>query len=287
VGTCAHEARNKEEHMTAKRIAPLVAVALAIAATGLTGCFKPAVTSTPSATVSQSGTVQPSIEPSANPSPVQATGPITTPPAGSTERKELLDAARKKLGVATQFYVLQLYVQGDTALGDLDPVTKAKNGRLFVAWEKVNGTWTAIGASAFGSHAANAATTARALPSFSSELIAKIDWTLKRPSTKSSPSKSTLSAAKAKSTLEADAKDWSKTTMDGQGAPYTVTLIKVAQDSSGTWWGRVITQPTGNFERSQFWAKYSAAGWSGSPQDPDTPAPDTFFPKSVVSKLGF
>jgi len=91
-------------------------------------------------------------------------------------RKLLLAAARQGLSTSTEFYVNQLFVQGDTALGDLDPVTKTAGKRVLVAWEHRDGAWSTIAISTFG--LANAAETARALPSFSSELISKINWTL-------------------------------------------------------------------------------------------------------------
>jgi hypothetical protein len=37
----------------------------------------------------------------------------------------------------------------------------------------------------------------------------------------------------------------------------------------------------------QFWAKYSGSTWSGEVQDPEPPAPSTYFPSSVLSKLDF
>jgi hypothetical protein len=273
--------------MSGKRITLLVAVALMAATALLGGCTKPVTQapSTPQVAPSQPATVQVSVEPTTT-IPIQTTGPITSPASGSTLRKELLDAARTKLGSSTQFYVYQIYVQGDTAIADLDPVSKDTNGRVFVAFEKRDGKWTAIGALKFGSVAANAATTSRALPSFSSELINKVNWTLKKPVVKAA-STSAATLTKVTSSLAADAKTWSKTAMSGEGSPYKVTLIRVAKDSSGTWWGRVVTQPTGEYERLQFWAKYSGGAWSGTAQDPEPPAPSTYFPASVVSKLGF
>jgi hypothetical protein len=34
------------------------------------------------------------------------------------------------------------------------------------------------------------------------------------------------------------------------------------------------------------WAKYSGKSWSGGVQNPEPPAPSTYFPSSIVSKLG-
>ena len=214
-----------------------------------------------------------------------ATGPITTPLAGTAERTTLLDAARTQLNIKSEFYVYQLFVQGDTALGDLEPVSKSLNGRMFVAWERRSGAWAAIAASKFGAPSANAADTARALPTFSTALIARIDWTLKKtsPSTNTAPK---VSATKVKDQLATSAKQWTKQLMTGTGTPYTVPIVKVAVDAKGVWWGRAVVQPTGGFERVEFWAKYSGTKWSGKAQAPEPPAPTTYFPASVISKLG-
>jgi hypothetical protein len=276
--------------MRSKRTVFAVAAVLVLALLAVGGC-KPNLPTpaTSTATGSQTATPQASVEPT-NALPLSTSGPITTPAAGSAERKALLDAARTKLESSSAFYVYQLYVQGDTAIGDIDPVAKGKLGRIFVAWERRNGEWVAIGASKFGSQSANAASTARALPSFSPELLSKIDWNLKKP-TVASTTTSNLTEAQAKASLEKAAIGWSKTAMSGVGQPYTVTLVKVAEDSSGTWWGRVVTQPTkdasNSYEPLNFWAKYADGTWSGAVQDPEPPAPSTFFPSSVTAKLGF
>lgn len=272
--------------MSARRVTLIVAAAL-VASLGLAGCSKApqsaaSVGANPGA--SHVATPQASVEPTA-PANIVAKGPITTPPSGSSDRTELLDAARTKLGTTTHFYVYQLFVQGDTALADLDPVSKNAIGRVFVAFERRNGVWTAIGASKFGSTSANAATTARALPSFSSDLIAKIDWKLKKPAQASQPAAGDEASMKA--SLSKDALTWAETSMSGEGKPYKIAIVHVAKDAKGTWWGRVVVEPTGQFERIEFWAKYDAGAWSGSAQDPEPPAPSTYFPSTVTSKLGF
>jgi hypothetical protein len=272
-----------------KRTTLFLAAALVLTITATAGCTtkKPAAvtgsTSTATSTIlpSDFATGQASVEPT-EAADVKASGPITTPATGSATRKALLDAARAELQSTTSFYVYQLYVQGDTALGDIDSVSKTKNGRVFVAWERTDGKWTAIAVSTFGS--TNAATTARALPSFSSELISKIDWDLKKPSVSDSSVGTSASALKA--SLSSAAKKWADTAMSGEGKPYQIAIIKVAKDNKGVWWGRVVVQPTGSFERLQMWAKYSSGEWSGTVQDPEPPAPSTYFPSSVISKLG-
>jgi len=278
--------------MFRKRIAALVIAALLITAAFVTGCSlfsAPTPTKTPSAAIpsTPTETTQTSVEPTstATSKPKNA-GPITTPPAGSEERTALLDAARAKLGTSSQFYVYQLYVQGDTALADLDPVKTSAIGRVFVAWIKENGTWHAIGATRFGSASANAADTARALPDFSAALIDKIDWKLAIPKKTTSASQSTL-----KSDLSASATSWAKNAMQNANvASYKVTTLKIAQDKNGDWWGHAVVLPKGsggsNYESLNIWAKYSGGAWSGKIQDPEPPAPSTYFPSEVISKLG-
>ena len=264
----------------------LIAATLAVVALAVAGCSPqlPSPGTTSTTTSRQVATPQTSVEPT-TPVTIVASGPITTPVTGSAERTALLNAARSTLGITSEFYVYQLFVQGDTALGDIEPVSKSANGRIFVAWERRSGAWTAIAASKFGAPSANAADTARALPSFSTELIGKIDWTLKKvPPSTSTTTK--LSATKLKDDLATSAKQWAKQIMTGTGSPYTVPIVKVAADAKGVWWGVAVVQPTGSFERIQFWAKYSGGKWSGKAQDPEPPAPSTYFPASVISKLG-
>lgn len=258
----------------------------------LTGCVNrgpaqaPGAAPQASATASKTASAPVSVEPT-RAVPIQTTGAVTSPAAGSAERKALLDAARERLATKSQFYVYQLYAQGDTALGDIEPLTKSAYGRIVVAWERSNGKWAAIGATKFGSAAATAANTARALPSFSTELINKMDWSLPKPAPASSGSASSASMIKS---LSAAAKTWANTPMDGKGTPYNIASVKVAQDSKGTWWGHVVVQPTGDasnsYEALDYWAKYTGGSWQGKLQDPEPPAPSTYFPSSVIPKLG-
>lgn len=271
-----------------RTLAALTMAALFVATSLLSGCFLKPNTQVPPGASSGSGTAtsestQTSVEPTTT-TTVDNTGPITTPAADSTERKALLDAARTKLGTSSQFYVYQLYVQGDTAIGDLDTLKTSDVGRVFVAWLKENGSWAAIGATRFGTASANEASTARALPSFSAELINKIDWKLPAPKVGGT------SESDVKKSLSTDAKKWAKSAMSGEGTPYKVTTLKVAQDSAGRWWGYAVVQPTGDsntsYEALEIWAKYSGSVWTGKIQDPEPPAPSTYFPSSVISKLG-
>ena len=90
--------------------------------------------------------------------------------------------------------------------------------------------------------------------------------------------------------LSVAAKKWTKSLMDGVGEPYDVTLVKVAKDAKGVWWGRAVVQPassaTSSYESIEFWCKYTGGAWSGTAQDPEPPSPTTYFPASVVGALG-
>lgn len=277
--------------MSSRRIRLMVAAVVVLGMLAMAGCA-PKAKSTESSTTkssakkastsSETPKKESSEEPSTTAPPADEPGPITTPASGSSTRKALLDAARKKLDSSTDLTVYQLYTQDDTALGDLNPASSSVGGRAFFAWVKRDGKWKVAERWAFGSARANAAGVARAVPDLSAELIGKVNWKLAKPKTSGTGSTSSMT-----SSLSAVAKMWAKTEMDGQGQPYKVTLAKVAKDSKGVWWGRAVVAPTGEYERMQFWAKYSGSTWSGEVQDPEPPAPSTYFPSSVLSKLDF
>lgn len=206
---------------------------------------------------------------------------ITAVASGTKERTALLNAARAKLNSNTQMYVYQLYEQGDTALGDLKPLTTSAGERSFYAFTRSGGKWKVTKSWVNGSSGATSSKVRAALPTFSKELVAKINWSAKESSAGSKKSSSTV-----KSELSSAAKGWAKSAMDGQGSPYAVVVSKVAKDGNGTWWGRAIVEPTGSYERIEFWAKYGGSSWSGKAQDPEPPAPSTYFPSSVISALG-
>lgn len=277
--------------MSSRRIRLMVAAVVVLGMLAMTGCAPKTKSTTSSTTKSSAKKVstssettkkETSEEPSTTATTVDEPGPITTPASGSSTRRLLLDAARKRLDSTTDLTVYQLYAQDDTALGDLNPASTSVGGRAFFAWVKRDGKWTVTERWAFGSARANAAGVARAVPDFSNQLIGKINWKLAKPKTSGTGSSTSM-----KSSLTAAAKAWSKTEMDSQGEPYKVTLVKVAKDSKGVWWGRAVVAPTGEYERMQFWAKYSGSTWSGNVQDPEPPAPSSYFPSSIVSKMGF
>ena len=187
-----------------------------------------------------------------------------------------MDAARQKLEITSQFVVYQLYTQGDKAVGDLEAVTGG--ARQFVVFKGPE--WEAVWVAPFGSAGASAAKARSEVPGVSDELLGKIDWNYKKPA----------SSAAMLASLTKSVKKWSKQMMGGLGEPYKVTFVKAAKDETGTWWGRAIVQPSpsaGNaYEPIEFWCTYSGGAWTGKPQDPEPPAPTTYFPSSVVGALG-
>ncbi len=244
------------------------------------GCAKKTpVTVAPvdSGTPSAASSTTPPPSPQVEPPPSVSSGPITTPAAGTDERTALMDAARTKLGTTSQFVVYQLFVQGDHAVGDIETASGGK--RQFVVFKGGPG-WEADWVAAFGSAGASEAGAKAGAPGASKELLGKIDWKYKKP-----PSSTAMLAS-----LSAAAKKWTKSLMGGVGEPYNVTLVKVAKDSKGVWWGRAVVQPSpsaGNsYESIEFWAKYSGGSWNGKAQDPEPPAPSTYFPSSVIGALG-
>lgn len=71
--------------------------------------------------------------------------PISTPQKGDATRTALMDAARALTGSTNQFVVWQMYVQGSSAIGDIQEWNGDDNPpgrRWLVTWEQVNGTWT-------------------------------------------------------------------------------------------------------------------------------------------------
>jgi hypothetical protein len=282
--------------MSAKRIAALVVVAL-LTSLLVSGCEQPTPQSSSSKKAktaatsksktsrtlasSESSTAKRVASDTTTPTVATATGAITKPSSTSALRKALLDAARKKLGTSSGFYINQLYAQGDTALGDLSALNDTKVGRVFIAWEKSGSTWSAVSVKKTGTEAASAV---RAMPAFSSALVSKVNWKL----VKAAPSSASASTVKA--SLSSAATSWAKSNMSGAGTPYKITVLKVAKDSSGVWWGRAVVQPTGDATNSydplNIWAKYSGTKWTGRVQDPEPPAPKSYFPSSVVSALG-
>jgi hypothetical protein len=249
-----------------------------LAAFSAAGCAKKTTVTTTAteATDSSAASTPTVLAPVVVPPPPESTGPITTPEAGSETRTALMDAARKKLGTTSQFVVYQLFVQGDYALGDLE--TTQGGTRQFVAFRGPE--WEALWVAPFGSASASSASAKGEVSGLSAALLAKIGWKYVKP-----PSSAAMVAS-----LSAASKKWTKTLMDGLGEPYAVTLVKVAKDSKGVWWGRTVVQPSSSasnsYESIEFWCKYTGGAWTGKAQDPEPPAPTTYFPSSVVGALG-
>jgi hypothetical protein len=99
-------------------------------ATGSTGSAPAATPADPAA--SQPAPTTPAEQPAAPAAPA-APGAVHTPQKDTAERKALMDAARAYFGTSSQFYVNQLYVQDNLAVGDIAAVKKGK--RTLVVWQ--------------------------------------------------------------------------------------------------------------------------------------------------------
>ena len=258
------------------KVAVAVCVCMVIAVFSA-GCAKKAVPNTSGQGPAET-TLTPETSKTADvPTSTEPGGPITTPVTGTVLRTQLMDAARAKLGTTSQFVVYQLFVQGDQAVGDLEAASGGQ--RQFVVFKGPE--WTGVWVAPFGASSASAASAKEGVPGISEELLSRIDWKFTKP----------VSDEAMVSSLSSKAKGWAKTLMDGQGEPYVITSVKVAKDNNGGWWGRAIVQPTasasGSFESIDYWCEYSAGAWTGQAQDPEPPAPSTFFPSSVIGSLGF
>jgi hypothetical protein len=261
------------------RILTITCVCLLAAALSFGCAKKTQVTTAPVDTTVKSEPASPAVStPVVEPVPEVSDGPITTPATGSDERTALMDAARKKLSTTSQFVVYQLYVQGDAAVADLEMVSGGK--RQFVIFKGTPPEWDAVWVAAFGSAGASEAGAKKGVSGVSDKLLGKLDWKYKKPA----------SSAAMRASLSTAAKKWTKSLMSGVGEPYSVTTVKVAQDSKGVWWGRAVVQPASSassaYESIEFWAKYSGGAWTGKAQDPEPPAPTTYFPSSVIGALG-
>lgn len=93
----------------------------------------------------ESSNPEPSVAPAPAPTVSPYEGmPISTPQKGDATRATLMDAARALTGSTNQFVVWQLYVQGGSAIGDIQEWNGDDNPpgrRWLVTWEQVNGAW--------------------------------------------------------------------------------------------------------------------------------------------------
>ncbi|MDO8950730.1 MAG: zinc ribbon domain-containing protein [Actinomycetota bacterium] len=105
---------------------------------------------------------EPVVEPSS--------GPITTPEPSTAERTALMDAARLRLGIQNKFVVQGLFVQGDRAVGILNPEGTADYH--LIAWARSGEVWTATWNGT--PDAAGKAALEQAEPDLSPELIAQL-----------------------------------------------------------------------------------------------------------------
>ena len=88
------------------------------------------------------------------------------------DRTALLDVAHAATGITDDFYVWQLYVQGSTAVGDLQGSTSGK--RVLVAFERSGQAWAAVHQVRFIDASEDALLAAA--PSVTGELAERVDF---------------------------------------------------------------------------------------------------------------
>lgn len=272
--------------MSRKPLLLVVTIAFAFSAALTGGCHKKATsnnTSNASAATTETAEASASASATGTATPTE-TGAIEKPAAGSALRTSLLNAARTYFNTTSEFRIKQLWAQGNTAVGELEQVTGG-TGSVFLAW--MGPTWSVIWTAPASSAGATKAGAAAALPTFSAELLAKMTWPAAQTSQTTPTTSEDEKTVLAK--LDTAAKSWAETAMSGKGKPYEILISKVAQDSSGNWWGVAYVQPTADgsnsYEGMEFWCKYAGGKWTGQLQDPEPPNPANFFPAAVVEKL--
>lgn len=245
----------------------LVATALLAASSGCTPAARPVT-----------DTKLPVVE-SSTPVPVETTltvssGAVTTPKTGSAVRTALMDAARASLGTTTKFVVHQLYVQGDAAVGDIQP--ESGSPRMFIAWTGGPDAWEVGWTANFGAPEANAAQLVGALPQVSKELADRISWKL----VLATPDAQTL--ASFKKYVQASVKNFTP----GYGGGFTYTY-KIAKAKNGLWYGSALAHPDQDgLESLGIYGVLKSGKWTGRPADFSVDDDEgAFFPADVVAKL--
>lgn len=116
------------------------------------------------------GDEEPEPEPIQAPVPGAASQRISTPKVNTPQRQALMDAAREWYGTTSVFYVNQLYVQGDVAVGDIGAQEGGR--RQWVIWR--GDPWTVVFADDWGS--VDEQVIREYAPGASQELIDRLDW---------------------------------------------------------------------------------------------------------------
>jgi hypothetical protein len=290
------DASMKARVWTITAAAALAAVALATTAcdrlpgviAALTGSNQAsttvAATGTPDATGGATGTLEATDTGTTNTSGGDAGtaatevshGRIWTPAMGNSTRVALMDAARSGLNTSSQFVVHQLWVQGNAAIGDIQPTKGGQ--RHFVIW--IGPDWKVVWAAPYGSSKANAARAARDVPRASAQLIGKINF-------KYVPGPS---LADMKASARAKTAAWYNGLLKQIPGPHghaVTTAARMYKDGDGVWWAGVgVQSSTGSLEGTDViwrwsggkWHKFSIAGSDGF-----YPA----VPKSIRVGLGY
>lgn len=253
-------------------------VLIAILVTVTTGC------SSPKPTAVQEPVAAPPVSAAETETPDVAVsaGDIKKVASGSVLRDELFEAAATGLDASSdQFTVYQLFEQGTAAVGDLKP---AGGSRVFVALVSGPDGWKLAWSAPFGSSQARAGALLAAAPGISSELAARIDWDKKAPvkTVKATPPPS---LASFRAFALRSARELAGTTYEGSFS----VQGKIAQDSTGRWWGNAIAEPSEEgLESIGIWGSYTGGTWTGEIADFSSEDADAaFFPPDVLKRLAF
>jgi hypothetical protein len=272
------------DHMK-RSFAVLLLAALALGMTACGPASSPSPNATPTITPVPTTSVEPtasapdtSSAPAASSATAVSSGPITTPASGSSTRTAILKVASTGLGVSGNITVYQLFVQGTAAVGDIQLAT---GKRTFFALVGGPGSWKLVWSATFGSTLAKASDLHAYAPEVSPELIAKLDWkkaVAKKTTTYAAPTAASFRSFVLKSAASVAGGSYTGT--------FTVTA-KIAKDSSGSWWGNALADPSqSGLESIGVWGHYVNGKWTGEIADFSTDGADaSFFPASVLGKL--
>jgi hypothetical protein len=260
----------------------LATLALIVVVAAATGCASKSPTSAvPGPATSTIAPAKPASTTATPPAakPSAPAGKVKTLAAGSPLRIRIFKAAMDQLGMTGSVMVPQLFVQGDAAVGDLKPPT---GQRVFFAMTGGPDSWRLVWSAPFGSAKANAAALTAVDPGTFTDLARSLDFKLvvNTVTTDSGPGP-TLKCFQAYA--RKSAKDLAGTTYIG-----TFTIqAKIAKDSSGTWWGNAIAEPSeAGLESIGVWGRWNGNEWIGEIADFSTEDADAgYFPASVLGQL--
>lgn len=270
-----------------RRLGPLLALVVLAA---LTGCARPASPPTPSpqpaavtataAAATPVGAQRPPVPypdgTETSSGPAVSSGPVSTPPAGSIERKRILDAARTKLGTTAELLVVQLYVQAGVALADVAPAGAPATDRRLMGLVRDGIAWKVR----WSERPADATRTSlrAAVPEASAALVAKLRFDAPLAADDESV---------VRQSAEAAALRYARANGGASVGTLSVSQVRLAKDRQGDWWATVVVKPSNaGVEALPVYLERLSGTWKlidlGTGIEPQT---DTRFPSEVRGKL--